>query len=99
MAEQARVLGFDNLSYLSAHVHGGLCRRANGDGSEVRGLYTDRDQAVFAGSNPVLLTSIADAITRPDLLSRALLVQIDSPGRRAPKSILQRRFVEMYPHV
>jgi hypothetical protein len=99
MGEQARVLSFDNASRVTGDLQDALCRRATGDGSETRALYTDRGQSVHVGSNPIMFTSIVDAINRSDLLSRSLLIHVEAAGRRAPKSVLQRRFAELHAHV
>jgi hypothetical protein len=97
--ENARVLSYDNSSYISQEHSNALARRATGDGNEVRELYSARDQTVTVGSNPVIITSIADAVTEPDLLSRCLSLDIDKSKKRTPKKKLKATFKPLYPKV
>jgi hypothetical protein len=69
------VLGFDNLSGIEPRMSDALCRLASGEGFGIRALYTNRDEEVFDGARPILLTGIDEAAGRPDLLDRSYLVE------------------------
>lgn len=75
-AEHAHVMFYDNISGLDGRLSDAFCRVATGDGLAIRSLYSDRDQVVFKAARPVLFTSVIDAISRPDLLSRSLIAQL-----------------------
>jgi hypothetical protein len=83
-AEHVHVLTFDNVSTLSGDMSDALCRMATGDGFDTRALHSDRELVVFDASRPMLMTSIADAVTRPDLFDRSLI--IDLPTRAARRN-------------
>jgi len=98
-AEHAHVLVFDNLSSLDGDLSDALCRMATGDGFEVRKMYAGRDLEVFESCRPMLLTSITDAATRPDLLDRSLLVRLPARQRRMDDDQLERALGELAPRV
>jgi hypothetical protein len=84
------VIAFDNISELPGWLSDALCRLATGGGYATRTLYTDRDQELFEAMRPVVLNGITDVATRPDLLDRALLVNlrpIDKSKRREERKI------------
>jgi energy-coupling factor transporter ATP-binding protein EcfA2 len=81
-AEHVHVLGFDNVSMVSGENSDALCRLATGDGFDTRQLHSDRDLAVFDAARPMLMTSIIDAATRPDLLDRALIIDLPARAER-----------------
>jgi hypothetical protein len=84
------VIAFDNISELPSWLSDAVCRLATGGGYATRTLYTDRDQELFEAMRPVLLNGITDVATRPDLLSRALIVNlrpIEKSERREEKEI------------
>ena len=65
----------------------GLCRLATGGGYAARALYTDTDEIVIDVQRPTILTGITDVVTAPDLLDRALLVDLE---KRAPDTAATR---------
>jgi hypothetical protein len=84
------VIAFDNISELPGWLSDALCRLATGGGYATRTLYTDRDQELFEAMRPAILNGITDVATRPDLLDRALLVNlrpIAKAERREEKEI------------
>jgi hypothetical protein len=98
-AENARALVFDNVSFVPRDMSDGMCRVSTGDGMEVRGLYTDRDLAVFRGSTPVIVTSITDVVTEADLLNRCLSVRLPVRETRKTKRALARAFRALHPRL
>lgn len=91
IAEHRHVIVFNNLSTIRAEMSDALCRLATGDGFSVRALYSDRDLATFDAARPIVLTSIADAATRPDLLDRALIVDLPERHDRLDEAELAAR--------
>ena len=89
-ASHAHVLAFDNLSSLSVDLSDALCRLSTGGGVARRKLYTDNDELVLDIQCPVLLTSINDVITRPDLADRTYhvrLAYIEPSDRRSERDL------------
>jgi hypothetical protein len=80
--EHVHILGFDNVSTISGETSDALCRLATGDGFDTRQLHSDRDLAVFEAARPMLMTSIVDAAKRPDLLDRALMIDLPKRAER-----------------
>lgn len=76
-ARNSHVLGFDNLSYIPDWLSDTLCAVATGSGFRTRTLTTDNTETIFASANPVVLNSIADVVTRGDLMDRALTIILE----------------------
>jgi hypothetical protein len=70
------VLAMDNLSSLKDWLSDTICRLSTGGGFKTRTLYTNRDQEVFLAQRPVAMNGISDVASKPDLLDRALLVDL-----------------------
>ena len=69
-------LGYDNLSAVPGWLSDALCRVATGGGFATRALFTDDGEAAFDFTRPVLVTAIEGVIVRPDLLDRALAIEL-----------------------
>jgi hypothetical protein len=98
-AEHMHALGFDNISMIPLELSDALCRLATGDGFDTRALHSDRDLAVFEASRPMLMTSIVDAATRPDLLDRALLIDVPNRTERANDDEIRAAVERVRPRV
>jgi hypothetical protein len=100
-AMNGAVLVFDNLSGINAEMSDALCRLSTGGGFSARALYTDGDEVLFDGQRPILLTSIVDVASRPDLLDRSLLVLlvVIPDDRRQPEEMLWPEFEKARPRV
>jgi putative DNA primase/helicase len=85
-ATHSHVLSLDNLSRLSAEALDLLCGIATGTGSSARAKFTDGDEFIVSTKNPVILNGIPALANRPDLASRALVVQLQPIGDDARKS-------------
>jgi len=85
---------FDNLSNISQSSSDALCRLSTGGGFSTRQLYTNDEEIIFEATRPMILTSIAEIVSRSDLLDRSLIVRlptIPEPLRR-PESEYWREF-------
>jgi hypothetical protein len=75
-ANNSHVLAFDNLSALPPALSDAFCRLATGASFGLRQLYTDQDEVLFQAARPILLNSIEDVISRPDLGDRAIFLTL-----------------------
>jgi len=85
-ANNSHVLAFDNLSGLPHALSDAFCRLATGASFGLRQLYTDADEVLFQAARPILLNSIEDVISRPDLADRAILLTLSPIGDRRRRS-------------
>jgi hypothetical protein len=93
-AHNGWLLSFDNLSYLPQWLSNAFCRFSTGGGNATRQLYTDNEEILFDAQRPIVISSIEDVVTRPDLLDRTIilpLLQIDAHSR-LPESRLWAQF-------
>jgi len=100
-ANNSWILAFDNTSYLPDWLSDAICRLATGGGFGIRENYTDDEEIIFKSKRPVILNSIGDIATRPDLLDRAIIITlpvIPDEKRRTEKEIWSD-FNEVYPPV
>jgi hypothetical protein len=86
-ASNGWIIALDNLSDLEPWLSDCLCRLATGGGFSTRELYSDGDETIFVAQRPAMLNGIDAVISRPDLLDRAII--IDLP--RIPDNQRRRR--------
>jgi hypothetical protein len=100
-AHNGHVLAFDNVSVLPPWLSDALCRLASGGSFATRQLYTDQDEVLFEAARPIILNSIEDAVTRPDLADRSLFLVMNpiSPTRRRAEQELWREFERERPRL
>lgn len=98
-AENAHVLVFDNLRQLPWEMSDALCRLATLDGLEKRSLYTNRDLTALEAARPMILTSITDAATEPDLLDRSLIVNLGKREARMTDEEVDEEHSSIHPKV
>lgn len=77
---------FDNISYISDEVSDLLCRAATGTGFSKRELFTDDEDIIVVLKHCVALNGINLVATRPDLLERSVLFELE----RIPKDKRRR---------
>lgn len=75
-AKNGRMLCFDNSSRLSDPLSDALCRLATGSGFSTRKLRTDSDEVLVNVARPILANGIEEFATRPDLVSRSIVLQV-----------------------
>ncbi|HUE84796.1 MAG TPA: hypothetical protein VMO26_01840 [Vicinamibacterales bacterium] len=76
-ANNAHVLAFDNVSTIRPWLSDAICRLATGGGFATRELYSDDQETLIDAQRPVIINSIVDVFTRPDLLDRAIIIRLD----------------------
>jgi hypothetical protein len=95
------VIALDNMGSLPPWLSDALCRLATGGGFSTRRLYTDQDQILFSALRPVALNGIGDVIARPDLLDRALIINLPPIPREERKleRVLETEVEQIKPQV
>ena len=88
-ASNAGMLAFDNLSRIPDWLSDALCRIATGGGYAARALHTNDDEMLFQAVRPILLTSIAEVISRADLADRALVINLPTIPSTKRRSEMQ----------
>lgn len=100
-AQNAWVLGFDNLSHLPTWLSDALCRLATGGGHATRQLYTDADEVIFEAKRPIVINGIPDLATRSDLADRTFSVVLPTIAvkDRRGEADLWKTFDEIRPRI
>ncbi|HXF56333.1 MAG TPA: hypothetical protein VNO34_01915 [Actinomycetota bacterium] len=93
-AKNGWIVAIDNASKLPQWLSDALCRLSTGAGFATRELYTDTDEVILSAQRPVIITSITDVISAPDLLDRAVLITCPTleDGEREPEAAFWHRF-------
>ena len=99
LANNNRVLVFDNLSHINGWLSDSLCRAATGGANKKRTLYTDCDETILRFCNPVILNGIGDIVTRADLLDRCISIDVPLIEKRIASSRLNEQFESAYPRI
>jgi hypothetical protein len=81
-AANAHLLSFENLSTLSAEHSDALCAIATGAGFAARQLFTNDEESLIRAHRPVALNGINSIVTRPDLLDRAICLNLPRLAER-----------------
>lgn len=99
--ENEYVLAYDNVSSVNQTQADVLCRVATGGGLKKRKLYEDAGQVAYDFCQPVVLNGIPDFTEANDLLSRSVVIRLDS--MRAEDQIeeetLEKRFLAASPEI
>ncbi|MDR3602075.1 MAG: hypothetical protein P4L49_16575 [Desulfosporosinus sp.] len=92
---------FDNLDGLSGTVSDILCVAATGGGISKRELFTDSDEIILNFRRCISLNGINEPATRPDLLDRAILFELERipEVQRKSESELWHSFEEVRPRI
>jgi hypothetical protein len=100
-ARNAWVCSFDNLSRVSGDLADGLCRLSTGAAFATRALYTNGEESIIAARRPVILNSILDIVSRPDLLDRTVSATLQkiTDESRIEESVFWSRFEEARPRL
>ncbi|OLV16329.1 hypothetical protein BOO71_0012118 [Deinococcus marmoris] len=74
--QNAHLLAFDNISFLTADQSDAFCRMSTGSGFGRRKLYTNSDEQHFEMARPIILNGIPEVTDRADLADRVLRVEL-----------------------
>lgn len=97
-ARNSWVLSYENVTSITPEVSDALCSVATGGGYGARMLYTDTDETSFDVRRPIMLNGITDFVNRPDLMDRAVPIQMQVIGKqdRVTESEFWRRFEQAH---
>ncbi len=84
-ASNSWLVTLDNLSSLDGWLSDALCRLATGGGFSTRQLFSDDEEMIFNAQRPCLLNGIEELSSRPDLLDRAIVLNLPSLDERERK--------------
>lgn len=92
---------FDNLSSLPAWASDTVCRAVTGEGHSERLLYTNLEEIILSYKRVVGLNGINVVATRPDLLDRSIIIELERirPDKRKREEVLHREFREALPSI
>lgn len=76
---------YDNIDSISADMSDLLCTASTGGGFSKRTLFTDADETIVDFQRCVMLNGISNVATRPDLLDRSLLLELQRLNEEARK--------------
>jgi hypothetical protein len=96
-----RILCFDNLSTIPYWLSDALCRIATGAGFSTRELYTDRDEAFFQITRPIIINGIPELATQSDLADRLIAIELPPipSARRRREADLDQDFEAARPQL
>lgn len=77
-ANQNWMLAYDNLSpkAITSEISDYFCKLSTGSGFMTRTLYTNSEATMFKAMRPVVLNGIENVARRPDLLDRAVIIDV-----------------------
>lgn len=93
------LVSYNNVSSLSDEMHDDFCCIATGSGFATRKFHTNTQQVVVNIARPVVINGIYNFIRRPDMLDRAIILELDSinEARRKTDSELDKARKENLP--
>jgi hypothetical protein len=71
------LLALDNLSHLPRWLSDTLCRAVTGEGLAKRELFSDAEDFIISYQRCVVVNSIGNLTTAPDLLDRSILIETE----------------------
>lgn len=100
-ATNSWMVGYDNLSYIRPDLSDAVCRLATGGGFATRALYSNDEEKLFNACRPIMFNGIEELATRPDLLERAIVLNLPSipEGDRKSESWLWAQYEQVRPLV
>ena len=92
---------FDNIDNIKPWQSDALCRAVTGEGVSKRSLYTNDDAFIYSYRRCVGLNGINPCATRPDLLDRSILIELDRipDDKQWTEADLWERFEEARPGI
>lgn len=87
--QQHWFLPFDNVSHVSEEISDMLCRAITGGGIQQRKLFTNAEDTIFTFIRCLALNGINNVATRPDLLDRSILVELDRIAEAERKELAE----------
>lgn len=94
-AKNNHLISFDNVSLVNNDLSDALCRLATGGSFSARTLYTNDSETLIELCKPVLLNGITDFVTRPDLASRSIIIEL-APIPETERKTMGQVMAEFY---
>lgn len=100
-ARWSHVLVLDNVSNFNQAMADALCRMATGEALYLRRLYTDYQEEVVTYRRPLVMTSVVDPMSQPDLIDRTLSVELQRvpDTERLPEAEFWPRVEQLRPRI
>jgi hypothetical protein len=100
-ASNGWIASFDNVSTLAPWQSDAVARLATGSGFSTRQLYSDDEEYLVHVARPVILNGIGGIVTRPDLMDRAIVLDLATipDHRRRPEEELWPAFEHARPTI
>jgi hypothetical protein len=87
------VLGYDNMSNLSANLSDSLCRLSTGASNVETRLYSNNKQVRYPQMyRTILMNGVTEFVTAPDLLDRSIILALRHVSNRRTEASLWRGF-------
>jgi phage/plasmid primase-like uncharacterized protein len=95
------VMAIDNVSRIIDDTSDDLCRVAHGSAISERELYTNDEEVLHKVGNPIILNSIGNAVTRPDLQDRCISIGLKTlkPSERIAEKKLLLIYANKKPYI
>jgi hypothetical protein len=91
-ASNSHMQAFENVSKIPDAMSDNLCRLATGGGFRTRALYSNANEATFAGARPIMMEGIAAFVTKPDLIDRSIIIPLEGTFGRMTERDLWAKF-------
>ena len=100
-AANAHVVSFENLSGLTPEQQDAFCILSTGGGYATRQLYTNGTEHVIQSKRPVIINGINTVATRPDLIERAVSIELPTiaADNRKDEQRLESEWENDYPRI
>ena len=100
-AGNSHVIAMDNLSKVDPWLADGMCRLATGGGFSTRCVLSDKEEAIFQATRPIILNGIPLLTERADLADRAVTVRLVAmpEDERRPEDEFWQDWNEIAPRV
>lgn len=98
-AKGARVVAYDNVSYLDEWLSDAICSLSTGADMGGRELFSDFDEAIVNAIRPVMINGIPEIVGKQDLTDRAIKIEAHPPERRMAESEFWQSFEEQRPKI
>jgi hypothetical protein len=85
-ASNSWVVSLDNVSAIQDWQSDALARLATGAGFSARQLYSDDEEVLIHVARPLIVNGIGSMVTRPDLMDRAIVVELPTIPEEARRT-------------
>lgn len=98
-AYNSHLISYENLSSLTPDMSDALCVIATGGGFAARTLYTNLEETVLNAHAPIVLNGINKVVIRPDLVDRAISIDLPNIENRISENQHYKMLEELAPSI